>query len=268
MTSQTGTIACGKYIYGLGVLMLGILCLASGNSIAGQALPKGIPARAALVYAAGAFLIVASAAIAWRRTAAGAAAALTAYFAVVGVLLMNGPVVLAHYAKFGAYFGVAEQLSLAAGGLIVVATNARLEAIWAARLSRIGRMKFGVCALFFGTAHFVFMNLTAPLVPKWLPPNGEFWGYVTGVGFIAAGVALLTGVQAHLAAILLTIMLASFALLVHAPTVLADVSNRGNWGEAALNIAVTGVAWVAVDSLAQIKSSISRFSAADNSPVL
>jgi hypothetical protein len=40
------------------------------------------------------------------------------------------------------------------------------------------------------------MNLTAPLVPKWLPPSQELWAYATGVDHIAAGVAILTGVQA------------------------------------------------------------------------
>ena len=93
------------------------------------------------------------------------------------------------------------------------------------------------------------MNLTAPLVPKWLPPGQAFWGYATGVGFIAAGVALLSGVQARLAAILLTAMLASFALLVHAPMLLADPASRANWNEAALNLAITGVAWVVADSV-------------------
>jgi uncharacterized membrane protein YphA (DoxX/SURF4 family) len=93
------------------------------------------------------------------------------------------------------------------------------------------------------------MNLTAPLVPKWLPPTQEFWGYATGVGFVAAGVAILTGVQALLAAILVTAMLASFALLVHEPMLLADHSSHMNWTESAVNLAVIGVAWVVADSL-------------------
>jgi uncharacterized membrane protein YphA (DoxX/SURF4 family) len=95
------------------------------------------------------------------------------------------------------------------------------------------------------------MNLTAPLVPKWLPPTQEFWGYATGVGFVAAGVALLTGVQARLAAILLTAMLASFALLVHEPMLVADHSTHFNWTESAENLAMIGAAWVVADSLAR-----------------
>ena len=56
-------------------------------------------------------------------------------------------------------------------------------------------------------------------------------GYATGVGFVAAGAAILTGVQARLDAILVTAMLASFALLVHEPMLLADHSIHMNWTE-------------------------------------
>jgi uncharacterized membrane protein YphA (DoxX/SURF4 family) len=108
-----------------------------------------------------------------------------------------------------------------------------------------------VCALIFGGAHFVYMNLTAPLVPKWLPPTPEFWGYATGVAHIAAGIAILTGVQARLAAILLTAMFAAFTPLVHIRMLLADPSNHWIWNENAVNLALTGAAWVVADSLAR-----------------
>ena len=71
-------------------------------------MPKGFPDRTALAYAAGAFMLVAGAAVEWRRTAAWGAAALTAYYALVVVVLMNGRVVLAHYAEFVTYSGIAE----------------------------------------------------------------------------------------------------------------------------------------------------------------
>ncbi len=61
-------------------------------------------------------MVVAGAAVEWRRTAAWGAAALTAYYALIVVILMNGRVVLAHYAEYGAYSGVAEQLAIAAAG--------------------------------------------------------------------------------------------------------------------------------------------------------
>ena len=260
-TEKATTMAIGGWVYGLGVVALGMVGLAWGDFISGQPVPENFPERTVLAYAAGAFMLVAGAAIEWRQTMAGGAAALTAYFGLVVVVLMNGRVVLAHYAEYGAYFGVAEQLSLAAGALIVYASSARINVALAARLTHVGRLVFGICVLFFGGAHFIYMNLTAPLVPKWLPPTQVFWGYTTGLGFLAAGVALLTGVQARLAAILLTAMLASFALLVHAPLLVADFSSRGNWTEAAVNLAIVGVAGVVADSLVQPRPGARRLEA-------
>ncbi len=78
----------------------------------------------------------------------------------------------------------------------------------AARLISLGHLAFGFCCLVWGGAHFIYMNLTAPLVPKWLPPSQVFWGYLTGVAFLAAGLAILSRIQARLATILLTLMLA------------------------------------------------------------
>ena len=244
-------MAFGWRVYGLGVIVLAMVCLAWGNFDPGQPVPKDFPDRTALAYAAAAFMLVAGAAVEWRQTVALGAAALTGYYAFVVVILMNGRVVFAHYAEFGSYSGVAEQLAIAAGGLIIYADSAKIDAAVAARLTRLGQLTFGVCALLFGGAHFFYMNLTAPLVPKWLPPTQEFWAYATGVGHIAAGVAILTGVQARLAAILLTAMYASFTPLVHVPMLLADPSSYANWSENALNLALIGVAWVVADSLAR-----------------
>lgn len=250
MTAEKSTLALGWRVFGLGILALGLVCLGFGDFDPGQPVPKWFPERTVLAYAIAVFMIVAGAAIEWRRTTAWAAAALTAYYALIVVLLMDGRGVLAHYAEFGGYSNVAEQLAIAAGALIVYAANAEIDAGRAARLTRIGQIVFGICALLFGGAHFFYMNLTAPLVPKWLPPSQVFWGYATGVAHIAAGLAILSGVQARLAAILLTVMYASFTPLVHLPMLAASPASHFIWSENALNLALTGAAWVVADSLA------------------
>jgi len=251
MTAQRTTTTFGWRVYGLGVIALGLVCLAFGDFHPGQPVPKDFPYRTALAYAAAAFMFVAGMAVEWRRTTALAAVALTTYFALVVVILMNGHVLLAHYTEFGPYESFAIELAIAAGGLVVYAATARIDAALASRLTRLAQVAFGVCALIFGAAHFVYMNLTAPLVPKWLPPSQEFWGYATGVFHIAAGVAILTGVQARLAAILLTVMFACFTPLVHVPMLLANPSSHWIWNENAVNIALVGAAWVIADSLAR-----------------
>jgi uncharacterized membrane protein len=211
--------------------------------------PKDFPARTALAYAAALFMLLAGAAIEWRRTVTGAAAALAIYFGLIVTILMDGREVVANYSEYGTYSSVASQVAVAAGALIIYAAHARIDAARAARLTRLAQIVFGVCALLFGGAHFFYMNLTAPLVPKWLPLSGEFWGYATGVAHIAAGLAILSGVQARLAAILLTIMYASFTPLVHLPLAVAKPSSHFVWSENALNLILAAVAWVVAESL-------------------
>ena len=177
MTAEKTTTAFGRRVYGLGVMALALVCLVWGDFDSGQPVPEGFPGRTALAYVAAVFMLVASAAVEWRRSAAWGAAALTAYYALIVVILMDGPGMLAQYTEFGSYSNAAEQLA------------------------------------------------------------------------IAAGLAILTGVQARLAAILLTAMYASFTPLVHLPLVMADPSSHFNWSENALNLALTGVAWVVADSL-------------------
>ena len=149
MTAEKTTMAFGWRVYGLGVMALGMVCLAWGDFDLGQPVPKDFPDRTALAYAAAAFMFVAGAAVEWRRSAAWAAAALAAYYALIVVILMNGRLLLAHYAVYGTYSGIAEQLAIAAGGLIVYATNAeanaKIDVTLAARLIRL-RVLFGFSA--------------------------------------------------------------------------------------------------------------------------
>jgi uncharacterized membrane protein len=255
MTVKKSPMAFGRHVYSVGMMALGLACLAFGDFLPGQTVPENFLARTVLAYVAGAFIVVAAAAIEWRRTAAWGAAGLTGYYAVFVLLLMNGRLLLTNYSVYGTYEGIAMQLAIAASGLIVYATtaqiNLQINAALAARFSRLGQLAFGVCALIWGGAHFVYMNLTSPLVPKWLPPGQVFWGYLTGVCFIAAGLAILTRVTARLATILLTAMVASFGLLANGPMLVADPSSHWNWTESALNLALIGAAWVVTDSLAE-----------------
>jgi uncharacterized membrane protein YphA (DoxX/SURF4 family) len=248
--SIRATLTLSWRFYGLGVMAMGMVCLAWGDFDLGQPVPKSFPYHTSLAYVVDVFMVVAGAAVEWRRTAAWGAAALSAYYGLVVVLLMYGHLLFAHYAEFGIYSGAAEQLAIAAGGLLVYASSAKIDAALRARLTRLGQRAFGICALLFGGAHFFYLNLTVPLVPKWLPPNREFWAYATGIAHIAAGVAILTGVQARLAAILLTIMFASFTPLVHLPMLLGEPTSRVSWSENALNLALIGAAWIVANSMA------------------
>jgi hypothetical protein len=240
----------GRHVFGLGIFALGFAFLVWGDFLAGQAVPIDFPHHTALAYTVAAFLLVIGAALQNRSFAAWAAAALTTYYTLVVVILMNGPGLVAHYAVYGTYEGLTEQLAIAAAALIVYSSSAKIDAALATRLTHIGQLVFAFCALIWGGAHFIYMNLTAPLIPRWLPPSQVFWGYLTGVAFLAAGLAILTRIQARLAAILLTAMLAIFTLLVHIRILLTDHRTQFNWTELALNVTLLGAAWIVADSFA------------------
>ena len=238
----------GWHVWALGVVLIGLVSLTMGSFDPGQPVSKAVPGRTVLAYIADIFLVIAGAAVQWSPFRCHGAAAITIYYAAVVVVLLNGPVVLSHPTVFGSYSNTAEQLALAAAGLLVYASSATIEPDRAALLARTGQVTFGICALLFGGAHFVYMNLTAPLVPKWLPLSPIFWADATGAAQIAAGLAIITGVQARLASVLLTVMYAAFTPLVHLPLLLGAPRMPFYWTENALNIALAGAAWVVASS--------------------
>ena len=158
-------ITPGARVFGLGIVLLGAVCLAFGDFDFGQSVPKDFPARTALALPPRCSWELRARRSSGAGRSTWAAAALAVYFGFVVVIVMDGRVVVAHYSEFGIYSSVAAQVAVAAGALIVfVAATPRS----APRASR--PVTFGICAVLFGGAHFFYMNLTAPLVPKWLPP--------------------------------------------------------------------------------------------------
>ncbi|HEY8949377.1 MAG TPA: hypothetical protein VIM56_10875 [Rhizomicrobium sp.] len=242
--------ALGWRVYGLGIIALAVICLIWGDFHGGQPVPKNFPARTALAYAVAVFMLVCGIALEWRKTTLWAAAALTAYYGVIVVLVMNVRLVLRNLEIYGAYDSMAEEVAIAAGAFIIWASVANLDAAKSARLIRIAQIVFGVCAIFFGGAHFVYMDLTAPLIPKWLPPSQVFWGYATGVFHIAGGLAIIMNIRARLAAILLAVMYAIFTVVALPPGLMVKSTFFG-WTEIATSVILVGVAWVVADSLAR-----------------
>ena len=273
-------IPLGIRLYGLGAIATGLVGLAWGDfALQWEPVAASFPGRTALAYIFSTLLIVAGAATNWRRSSAAlGAAALVGLYAVV-VVLMHGAQIVQHPGVFATWSGAAEQVALLAGGLAShaylagargagvspggsanvladvrpgdsAAPGGRSESPHPALTSRLAVIAMGVCLLTFGLAHFLYLDFTASMVPAWLPGGQKFWAVFTGAAHLAAGAALLTGIQARLAAILLTIMFATFGVLVHLPLLMADLSHL-NWVMNAINLALTGAAWAMVTAFAQ-----------------
>ena len=71
--------------------------------------------------------------------------------------------------------------------------------------------------------------------------------------YIAAGIALILGIRARPAAMLLAAMFIVFAILVHAPRIVTDPHTHMNWAENAVNFALIGSAGVIVASIPAVR---------------
>jgi hypothetical protein len=239
----------GIHVYGLASIALGIIGFVWADfALVWQPVPDGIPGRTALAYATAAVLVAGGAAINVRRTAAIGAAALAILYAL-DVVLLHVPIAAVHPLVVGSWSGIAEQLLLALGATVAYASTASIDASRADRIRRVARIAYGVCLLLFAAAHFRYPAETAALVPQWLPPSQMFWVYFVGASFLAAALAVLSGIQAGVASALVAAMLMAFAALVHLPLVLKDPSHL-SWTMNAMNLSLAGAAWIIADSYA------------------
>jgi hypothetical protein len=227
-------------VFGVAALAFGLITLAWHDN-------HDVHQLRYVVYAAAAAQIFSGAALQFRRTAKAGAAVLGAANLVFVVLTVPGIVAAPQtYNSWGNFF---EQFSLFTGAAILYA---RLSSAWPLEtLNRIGRIFLGVCAASFALEQAFYLNATAGLVPKWIPPSQRFWALATTVLFALAAVALLTNRMALLASRLLTMMIVGFGLLVWVPLVFSNPHNHANWSEIAETFEIAGAAWILADLLAE-----------------
>jgi uncharacterized membrane protein len=221
--------------FSTGMIGLGIVGLIYGD-FAGiwKSVPPSVPIRQSLEYASAALMLVCGIGLLWKRTNSLAARALFAYWVLV-VLLLKIPVVAKH--------PLVEVTWQSLANIVVLMTAAWVLFAGDTRGVRIPQLIFGLALIPLGLAHFFYLDLTAPLVPGWLPFH-TFWAYFTGAALIAAGLGVLLGIYAWLAAALAAAMLTGFTVLVWPPLIVAAPRTQNLWSEIALSWAASAGAWV------------------------
>jgi uncharacterized membrane protein len=241
----------GHALFAATMIALGILGLIKGNfAPLWQPVPERLPA---LAYFCAVVLVASGIGLLWQRAAAPAARVLLAYLLLWLLLVRIPGIFLSPTVDY--WWAASQSAAMTAAAWVLYVWFAadwdrqRLGFATGDRGLRIARMLYGLALIPFGVAHFLYLENTVSLVPGWLPWHG-FWAYFFGCTFIAAGMAMLIGVYARLAAALSALQIGMFLLLVWVPIVILAPGSKAafQWSETAVSAALTAAAWVLADS--------------------
>ena len=234
----------GQVLFGLSIAAIGAFGI-GWHSFA--EVPKWLGPHHTVAAIFGVILLAGGLALLVPRTAKAASLVLAAVL-VLRFLLLRIPPLAAHPLVEGVYEEMSETLFCIAGAWTIFSMLAREGGI----LSKFGNIRAGqiVFALAtpgIGLSHFFYLNLTAPLIPSWLPFHVPL-AYFTGAAWIAAGLGIFFGVLPRLAATLTAVMVSLFTLLVWVPMIVGAPAKVSNWSEILTSAAITGAAWAVAES--------------------
>jgi uncharacterized membrane protein len=247
-----GVASAGHGAFALALIGLGIQALVTRDfAPTFGPVPEHAPAREALVSFCAAVSVAGGVALLVRPLSGWAARVLLA-FSLLWFFAVRVPYFLFVSPGVDGWYSCCQTLVMTAAPWVLVVwfrtgPEERRFAFTGQAGLRVARALYGFALIPFGLAHFLYLEATAPLVPDWLPGHVA-WAYLTGATFIAAGLAILAGVWARLAAALSVAQMALFALLVWVPRASAGTLSDFQKGEFVATLALAAAAWVVADS--------------------
>lgn len=211
--------------------------------------PQTFPARDLFAYFSSLLSLVTGIGLLMRHTVARSALILFAVFAI-WLVLFKGPFVLQAPLVEGTYQSIGENLVWVAAAWLLYCQSAGGNARWLS--GPVGQqtayLLYGFALVAFGFSHFVYLELTAPLVPKWLQ-TPVFWAYFTGSIYLLSGLAMLSIIAARFGAALAAVQITLITLLVWGPMALSGDLSPMHWQETVVSTLIMVSSWVIAASL-------------------
>lgn len=245
--------AASHMVFALTIVAIGILGVLSNDfAPIWQPVPSTYPDRQLLVGLCTFMSLACGVGLLIKRTSAPAALLLLAYL-LTWTIIFKVPFIIRAPLVEGSYQSCGENAVLIAGAWALYASLAEGPKSWDLGFLAgpaglwTAHVIYGLALIAFGFSHFVYLDLTAPLVPTWLPAP-VFWAYSTGMVYVVTGVALVTGIFARLAAAAAALQITLITLLVWGPMVLSWQLSPTHWQETIVSWALTTSAWVVATS--------------------
>ncbi len=233
----------GRLFFGLGFAVVGAIGLYAHDFVLNQQpVPAGVPWRAVLASLSGALLLVTGAGLLIAPLARRSALVLAVYL-FLWVIVLQLPRTLANPLVEANWLGVGEDLTLSAGGWIILCEiSGRKDASL-----RWARIVFGLALIPIGLSHFVYLEPAAQFIPSWFPLRTPLTAF-TGAAHIAAGLAIAFGVLPRLAATLEAVMESIFTLVCWVSAVIIAPATRENWVNLFISTALSAAVWALAES--------------------
>lgn len=252
LLAEKSTLKYASQLFAIASIWAGILNMVFGEFEPAhqpiQAWGDHIPGLTIIARIAALWLILGGLALLVRPAARTGAAALAILYAIFCLFPLPRVITAPHY--MGHHPSIYVGVFLSVGQQIIVFVGAAFLCILLSstpgaflRLTLAGRWLFGLSCIDFGLAHFSFPKQTAAFIPAWIHFQ-SFWAVFTGIAFVLAGLAILSGILDVAAARLTALMLFLFSVLILTPHIFVTPRNHIAWGSDAYNLTAVAATWI------------------------